>query len=98
MNFIIDDALTAIERERPELAGWCEDKRHELPDQGKLEALRWVVFSLDERNRAIAAKALGIALMTCPPWGECCKLFKKRNHGFLNFCRQIAQRCAICCT
>ena len=41
MNFIIDDALTAIERERPELAGWCEDKRHELPDQGKLEALRW---------------------------------------------------------
>lgn len=70
MNFIIDDALTAIERERPELAGWCEDERHELPDQGKLEALRWVVFSLDERNRAIAAKALGIALDDLPALGR----------------------------
>lgn len=70
MNFIIDDALTAIERERPELAGWCEDKRHELPDQGKLEALRWVVFSLDARNRAIAAKALGIALDDLPALGR----------------------------
>ena len=70
MNFIIEDALTAIEKERPELAGWCEDKRHELADQGKLEALRWLVFNLDQKNRAIAAKALGIALDDFPAVGR----------------------------
>ncbi len=67
---ILDDVLPAIERERPELAQWCEDKRHELPDQGKLEALRWVVFGLDTRNRAIAAAALGIALDDLPALGR----------------------------
>ena len=67
---IIEDVWTAIERERPELAQWCEDKRHELPDQGKLEALRWVVFGLDTRNRAIAAAALGIALDDLPALGR----------------------------
>ena len=30
MNFIIDDVLRAIELERPELASWCDDKRHSL--------------------------------------------------------------------
>jgi len=60
MNFIIDTVLNAIANERPELAKWCEDKGHELPDKGKIEALRWVVFSLDKKNQLIAAKALGI--------------------------------------
>lgn len=62
MNFIIDQVLSSIERERPDLAEWCEDKRHEMPDAGKLDALRWVVFGLDAKNRAIAAQALGIGL------------------------------------
>lgn len=62
MNFIIDHVLSSIERERPDLAEWCEDKRHEMPDAGKLDALRWVVFGLDAKNRSIAAQALGIRL------------------------------------
>ncbi len=61
MNFIIDNVLSAIEKERPELARWAESKRDELPDTGKLDALRWVVFDLDARNKTIAAKTLGIA-------------------------------------
>lgn len=60
MNTIIDTVLAAIEKERPQLAGWCEDQRHSLPDEGKLEALRWVAEKLDGQNRAIAARALGI--------------------------------------
>lgn len=60
MNFIYKRVLDAIEKERPEMSGWCEDKRHELPDSGKLEALRWVVYQLDGQNKQIAARALGI--------------------------------------
>lgn len=30
MNFIIDDVLNAIEKERPSLASWAQDKRHSL--------------------------------------------------------------------
>ncbi|EBH4029495.1 hypothetical protein CXH73_24490 [Salmonella enterica] len=67
MNFITDLVLDAIEKERPELADWCEDKRHELPDSGKLEALRWVVFQLDAENQQIAAHALGIAFADLAP-------------------------------
>lgn len=66
MNFIIDRVLDAIEGERPEMADWCEDKRHELPDSGKLEALRWVV-QLDEQNQQIAARALGIDFADLAP-------------------------------
>lgn len=61
MNFITDDVLAAIEKERPEMASWVEDKRHELADYGKLESLRWVAFSLDSRNLAIACKTLSIS-------------------------------------
>ncbi len=60
MNFIIEDVLQAIAKERPELESWAEDKAHELADQGKLEALRWVAFDLDARNLKIACKTLGI--------------------------------------
>ncbi|HHR4362622.1 TPA: hypothetical protein ACS52O_004752 [Salmonella enterica] len=66
MNFITDLVLDAIEGERPEMADWCEDKRHELPDNGKLEALRWVV-SLDTPNKKIAARALGIQYSDLEP-------------------------------
>lgn len=66
MNFIIEHVLDAIEGERPEMADWCEDKRHELPDNGKLEALRWVV-SLDTPNKKIAARALGIQYSDLEP-------------------------------
>ena len=62
MNFIIDDVLRAIELERAELASWCDDKRHSLGDSGKLEALRWVVFDLDAKNKVIASRVLGIQL------------------------------------
>lgn len=61
MNFITDDVLTAIEKERPELGSWAEDKRHLLADSGKLESLRWVAFDLDARNLKIACKTLGIS-------------------------------------
>lgn len=61
MNFIVDDVLKAIEKARPDLESWVEDKRHSLADTGKLDALRWVVFELDAGNRAIAGKTLGIA-------------------------------------
>ena len=67
MNFITDLVLDAIEKDRPEMADWCEDKRHELPDSGKLEALRWVVCSLDEENQQIAARALGIDFADLAP-------------------------------
>lgn len=60
MNFIIEDVLQAISKERPELESWAEDKAHELADQGKLEALKWVAFDLDARNLKIACKTLGI--------------------------------------
>lgn len=60
MSDLISIALDAIERERPQLASWCEDKRHELPDTGKLGALEWICFKLDGQNREIAARALGI--------------------------------------
>lgn len=60
LNFIIDDVLRAIAAERPELEGWAEDKAHELADNGKLEALRWVAFDLDAQNLKIACKTLGI--------------------------------------
>jgi len=60
MNFIIEDLLQAIAKERPELESWAEDKAHELADSGKLEALRWVAFDLDARNLKIACKTLGI--------------------------------------
>ena len=60
MNFIIEDVLQAIAKERPELESWAEDKAHELADGGKLEALRWVCFDLDARNLKIACKTLGI--------------------------------------
>lgn len=60
MNFIIEDVLQAIAKERPELESWAEDKAHELADQGKLEALKWVAFDLDARNLKIACKTLGI--------------------------------------
>ena len=30
MNFIIDDVLNAIEKERRSLASWAQDKRHSL--------------------------------------------------------------------
>lgn len=60
MNFITDLVLDAIEKDRPEMADWCEDKRHELPDSGKLEALRWIVNQLDAQNQRIACRALGI--------------------------------------
>lgn len=66
MNFITERVLDAIAAERPEMADWCEDKRHELPDSGKLEALRWVV-QLDEQNQQIAARALGIAFADLAP-------------------------------
>ncbi|MCL8603849.1 hypothetical protein NAB30_17485 [Proteus mirabilis] len=48
------------------MADWCEDKRHELPDNGKLEALRWVV-SLDTPNKEIASRALGIQYSDLEP-------------------------------
>lgn len=67
MNFIIDQVLSAIEQERPELAAWCKAKRHEMPEGGKLDALRWVVFGLDSDNRIIAARALGIRLSDFEP-------------------------------
>lgn len=60
LNFIIDDVLNAIAKERPELENWAEDKAHELQDSGKLEALRWVAFDLDAQNLKIACKTLGI--------------------------------------
>lgn len=60
MNFITDDVLKAIEKARPDMASWVEDKRHSLADAGKLESLRWVAFDLDAKNRAIACKTLGI--------------------------------------
>lgn len=60
MNFIIEDVLQAIAKERPELESWAEYKAHELADQGKLEALRWVAFDLDACNLKIACKTLGI--------------------------------------
>ena len=66
MNFITDLVLDAIEKDRPEMADWCEDKRHELPDNGKLEALRWVV-SLDTPNKEIASRALGIQYSDLEP-------------------------------
>ena len=31
-------------------------------DSGKLEALRWVVFDLDAKNKVIASRVLGIQL------------------------------------
>ena len=57
---IIETVLDAIEKERPQLASWCEDQRHSLADQGKLESLRWVTERLDGQNKGIAARALGI--------------------------------------
>lgn len=66
MNFITERVLDAIAAERPDMADWCEDKRHELPDNGKLEALRWVV-SLDTPNKKIAARALGIDFADLAP-------------------------------
>jgi hypothetical protein len=66
MNFIFDQVIDAIEKERPELEGWCEDKRAEYMDMGKLEALRWVAFSLDAKNQTIACRALGIAETDLP--------------------------------
>lgn len=70
MNFIIERVLDAIEGERPGMAEWCENKRHELPDSGKLEALRWVVFTLDTPNKKIAARALGIEYSDLEPLGR----------------------------
>lgn len=67
MNFIVVDVLAAIERQRPELADWCRDKRLELVDQDKLGALRWIVFELDARNKVIASSALGISLEDFAP-------------------------------
>ena len=61
MNFIIDDVLNAIEKERRSLASWAQDKRHSLADTDKLGALRWLAFDLDAQNNRIAAKTLGIA-------------------------------------
>lgn len=60
MNFITDDVLKAIEKNRPDLTSWVEDKRHTLANDGKLESLRWIAFDLDAKNRAIACKTLGI--------------------------------------
>lgn len=59
---LIETVLAAIESERPDLASWCEDKRHELPDGGKLRALEWICFGLDEGNKKIAARAIGVDL------------------------------------
>lgn len=70
MNFIYERVLDAIEKERPKMAGWCEDKRHELHDTGKLEALRWIVFSLDRQNKEIACRALGIQYSDLEPLGR----------------------------
>ena len=61
MNFIADDVLAAIEKARPDLASWVEDKRHSMADSGKLDALRWVAFDLDAGNLRIACKTLGIS-------------------------------------
>lgn len=60
MNFITDDVLAAIEKARPDLASWVEDKRHSMADTGKLDALRWVAFDLDAGNLRIACETLGI--------------------------------------
>ena len=60
MNFITERVLDAIAAERPDMADWCEDKGHELPDSGKIESLRWVANELDVQNQQIAARALGI--------------------------------------
>lgn len=61
LHWLIRDALDAIEAERPELAGWCADKRREEAGGGRYEALSFVCSSLDAGNREIVAGELGIA-------------------------------------
>lgn len=69
MNYVAETALAAIKRERPDLAGWCEDKRHALADSDKLEVLCWIVFKLDASNREIAARALCVRAEDLEPQG-----------------------------
>lgn len=70
MSDLVALALAAIERERPEMADWCENKRHELPAPSKLRALEWICFALDARNQQIAAHALGIDPADLPALGR----------------------------
>lgn len=60
-DWLISTALDAVAKERPELAGWCASKKTEEADRDRLGALRFVCNGLDERNRAIAAKAIGVS-------------------------------------
>ena len=61
MSHLVDTALAAIKRERPELTSWCETKGIELSEADKLQALEWMCFKLDAQNREIAMRAVEIA-------------------------------------
>ena len=68
MSDLISIALDAIERERPQLASWCEDKRHELPDTGKLGALEWICFKLTARTAKSPPERWASTQPTWTPW------------------------------
>ena len=61
LHHIVQETLDAILQERPDLQSWAADKTRELDSLDKLQAIEWIVTSLDAGNLKIACKTLGIA-------------------------------------
>jgi len=61
MDWLMETALEAIEKEKPEMASWLADKRSENAKATRLDALRFICSSLDNGNKTIVCKALGVS-------------------------------------
>lgn len=62
MDTLAEKVLDAIEANGHMAPSWIADKRAELKNEPRLEALKWICLSLDPINREHAAGAIGVSV------------------------------------
>jgi hypothetical protein len=61
LDWLLETALFAISKAKPEMRFWCDEKLCEERDSDRLKALRFICNSLDREHKRIVCDALCIS-------------------------------------